>query len=106
MVTAPSCYTGMCACHRLLSLEPTGLESGLLYFRVGCSEEQITGCQIYLLKELILSLWRNADYRWSLKRREMFSAVNSQSFLCILHVCPESMNTGVIFRLSAHLQSI
>lgn len=96
----------MCACHRLLLLKPTGLESGLQYFRIGCSEEQITGCQTNLLKEPILSLQRNRDYWCFLYRRETFNAVNSQSSLCIFYVCSESMNTGVIFSSNTRLQSI
>lgn len=84
MVTAPSYYTGLCACHRLLSLNPTGLESGilLLYFSIGCSEVWIAECPTNLLKEPFLNLQRNGGYWWFLNRRELFNAVNSQC-ICI-----------------------
>lgn len=111
MVAAPSCYTGMCACRRLLSLKPTGLESGICL----CTSEKAVQRNRLLQAKLIfwknlLSACRGMEIRGFLKtrelRREMFNAVNSQGFLCILYVCSKSMNAGVIFISNTHLQSI
>lgn len=82
----------------------------LLYFRTGCLEKQITGCEANLLKEPTFSLERNGDCCQFLEggelRNGMFNALHYQSLLYVLHAWPESVGISVTFRSSTYLQSI